>query len=130
LPSGSRVGSVGEFRGEVDVTGGSGSLEGASNLTCAVCDAAASAIVECDAQVILIRYGAGLALAPLRHVARWRELSAVEQAALAARIGTAQALLEKEGTTARLTLVETGSHVHLRLDPPLVAAGPLPGMPP
>lgn len=112
------------------MTGGSGvPAGGASNPACAVCDAAASAIVECDAQVILIRHGAGLALAPRRHVARWRELSTAEQAALAARIGPAQALLETAGTTARVTLVEAGGHVHLRLDPPLAAPGLLPGMP-
>lgn len=73
--------------------------------------------------------GACLALAPRRHVARWRDLSAPEQAALAARIGPAQALLETADTTARVTLVEAEGHVHLRLDPPLAAPGPLPGMP-
>ena len=111
------------------MTGGSGVLEGAKSPPCALCDAAASAIVECDAHVILIRHGAGLALAPRRHVARWRELSAAEQATLAARIGPAQALLETEGTTARVTLVEMTGHVHVRLDPPLAPPGPLPGMP-
>jgi len=94
---------LGEFRGEEDVTGGSGvPAQGASNPGCAVCDAAAGVIVECDAEVILIRHGAGLALAPRRHVARWRELSTTEQAALAVRIGAAQALLETAGTTVRV----------------------------
>lgn len=111
------------------MTGGSGVLEGAKSPPCALCDAAASAIIECDAHVILIRHGAGLTLAPRRHVARWRELSAAEQATLAARIGPAQALLETEGTTARVTLVELTGHVHLRLDPPLAPPGPLPGVP-
>jgi len=96
---------------------------------CALCDAPASAIVECDAQVILTRQGAGLVLAPRRHVARWRDLSPSEQAALGARIGPAQTLLETADTAARVTLVETGDHVHLRIDPPLAAPGPLPGMP-
>jgi superfamily II DNA or RNA helicase/HKD family nuclease len=85
--------------------------------------------LECDAHVILITHGAGLSLASRRHVARWRDLSAAEQAALASRIGHAQARLETENTEARVTLVEAGGHVHLRLDPPLAAHGPLPGMP-
>jgi superfamily II DNA or RNA helicase/HKD family nuclease len=96
---------------------------------CALCDARASALVEGDAQVILIRKGAGLVLAPRRHAARWRALSASEQATLGARIGHAQALLETADTAARVTLVETSGHVHLRIDPPVVAHGPLPGMP-
>ena len=96
---------------------------------CALCDAPASAIVECDVQVILTRHGAGLVLAPRRHVARWRDLSPSEHAALGARIGPAQTLLETADTAARVTLVETGGHVHLRIDPPLAAPGPLPGMP-
>lgn len=111
------------------MTGGSGFPEGSNTPPCAVCDAAASAVVECDAEVILIRHGAGLALAPRRHVVRWRALSAAEQAALAARIGPAQALLETEGTKAQVTLIEADGHVHLRLDPPFAAPGPLPGMP-
>jgi HKD family nuclease len=88
-----------------------------------------SAIVECDAQVLLLRRGAGLVLAPRRHVALWRELSEHEQAALGAKIGLAQTLLETAGTTARVTLVETGDHVHLRIDPPRATSGPLPGVP-
>lgn len=96
---------------------------------CALCDAPASAIVECDAQTLLIRQGAGLVLAPRRHIARWRDLSAAEQAALGTRIGPAQTLLETSDSTARVTLVEIGGHVHLRIDPPLAAPGPLPGMP-
>lgn len=97
--------------------------------SCDICDAAASAVVECDAEVILIRRGTGLALSPRRHVARWRDLSAHEQAALAARIGPAQALLERADATARVSLVETSGHVHMRLDPPTAAPGPLPGLP-
>jgi superfamily II DNA or RNA helicase/HKD family nuclease len=120
---------VGEFSGKEDVTRGLGGPEGSGDAPCTICDAAANAIVECDAQVILIRHGVGLALAPRRHVARWRQLSAAEQAALAARIGPAQALLETADAAARVTLVETSGHVHLRLDPPLVAPGFLPGMP-
>ena len=129
MPPGSRVGNVGEFSGDEDVTGGSVALNGSEDSRCILCDAAAGAIVECDAQVILIRYGAGLALAPRRHVARWRDTSTAEQAALAARIGAAQEVLEAAGPTARVTLVETGGHVHLRIDPPLATPGPLPGMP-
>lgn len=85
--------------------------------------------MECDAQVILIRQGAGLVLAPRHHVFRWRDLKAAEQAALAARIGQAQALLETANAAARVTLIESSGHVHLRLDPPLATTGPLPGMP-
>ena len=103
--------------------------EGSGDGPCPFCDAAASVIVECDAHVILVRRGAGLALAPRRHVRRWRDLSDAEQAALATRIAAAQARLETEGATAGVTLVERDGHVHLRLDPPLAAPGPLPGMP-
>ncbi len=109
--------------------GGSDAEDGPRDGPCALCDAAASAIVECDTQVILIRLGAGLALAPRRHVARWRELSARDQATLASRIGPAQALLETVDAKARVTLIETGGHVHFRLDPPVAAPGHLPGMP-
>lgn len=109
--------------------GGSGAEDWPQDGPCALCDVPASAIVECDAQIILIRQGAGLVLAPRRHVARWRDLSAPEQGALGARIGPAQTLLETTDATARVTLVEAGGHVHLRIDPPLAAPGPLPGMP-
>ena len=111
------------------MTGGSGVSEGSVDGPCVLCDAATSVIVECDTQVILIRHRAGLVLAPRRHAARWRELTPVEQAALATKIGPTQALLETTDTTARVTLVETGGHVHLRLDPPLAPPSPLPGMP-
>ena len=109
--------------------GGSGAVTCRQVGPCALCDAPASAIAECDAQIILIRRGAGLVLAPRRHAARWRDLSAPEQGALGARIGPAQTLLETAETTARVTLVEADGHVHLRIDPPPAAAGPLPGMP-
>jgi len=109
--------------------GGSGAKGWPNDGPCALCDAPASAIVECDALVLLIRQGAGLILAPRRPVARWRELSLPEQTALGARIGPAQTLLETADTTASVTLIETGGHVHLRIDPPLAAPGPLPGMP-
>jgi HKD family nuclease len=120
---------MGECSGEKDVRVRSCAEDGPRDGHCDICDAAASVVVECDAQVTLISRGTGLALAPRRHVVRWRELSAPEQAALAARIGTAQALLETAEASARVTLVETGSHVHLCLDPPVAAPGPLPGMP-
>jgi len=109
--------------------GGSGAEDWPHPGPCALCDAPASAIVECNAQLILIRQGAGLVLAPRRHVARWRDLSNPEQAALGARIGPTQTLLEPADTTARVTLVEAGGHVHLRVDPPPAVPGPLPGMP-
>lgn len=96
---------------------------------CAICDAPTSAIVECDAQAVLMRSGAGLMLAPRRHVARWRDLEGAEQAALAARIGAAQALLERGAALAGVRLIEDGGHLHLRLDPPHAAPGPLPGAP-
>ncbi len=96
---------------------------------CALCDAKASIIVECGTLIILLRLGAGLILAPRRHVARWRDLSGSEQAALGASIGSAQTRLETAETTARVTLIETGGHLHLRIDPPIIVPGPLPGMP-
>ena len=109
--------------------GASGSENLLQDSLCPTCAAPVSAIVECDAQVLLVRRGAGLVLAPRRHVALWRELSAHEQAALGAKIGLAQTLLETADTAARVTLVETGDHVHLRIDPPRSTAGPLPGVP-
>ncbi len=111
------------------MTVGTDAEDGPHGTPCAICDAAAGVVVECDSHVILIRRGAGLALAPRRHVARWRDLPSPEQAALAARIGPAQALLETSDATARVALVETGGHVHLRFDPPVATSGPLPGMP-
>ena len=96
---------------------------------CAICSAAASAVVACDATVILIRHGSRLALAPRRHVARWRDLSADERAALGEQLAPAQAQLERSGTVAPVTLVEDGAHVHFRIEAPLRAAGPLPGLP-
>jgi HKD family nuclease len=109
--------------------GASGSENLPHDGLCPNCAAPVSAIVECDAQVLLVRRGAGLVLAPRRHVALWRELSGHEQAALGAKIGLAQTLLETADTTARVTLVETGDHVHLRIDPPRATSGPLPGVP-
>ena len=109
--------------------GASGSENLLQDSLCPTCAAPVSAIVECDAQVLLVRRGAGLVLAPRRHAALWRELSAHEQAALGAKIGLAQTLLETADTAARVTLVETGDHVHLRIDPPRSTAGPLPGVP-
>jgi superfamily II DNA or RNA helicase len=109
--------------------GASGSKNLPHDGLCPTCAAPVSDIVECDAQVLLVRRGTGLVLAPRRHVALWRELSAQEQAALGTKIGFAQTLLETADTTARVTLVETGDHVHLRIDPPRTTAGPLPGVP-
>jgi superfamily II DNA or RNA helicase len=96
---------------------------------CAFCDAAAEAIVDRDEHTVVIRMAAGLCLAPRRHVARWRDLSASEQAAIASRIGTAQTLLEAGDAMAPVTLVETGAHVHLRVDQPRAPLPPLLDLP-
>lgn len=96
---------------------------------CPFCDAPAGIILDRGENCILIRQGAGLCLASQRHVARWRDLSEGEQAALAAQIGPAQALLEKADAAAPVTLVETGEHVYLRIECPLPVDGPLPGTP-
>lgn len=96
---------------------------------CPFCDAPAAAVVECDAQVMLVRQGAALALAPRRHVPRWRDLSSDEQAALAAHIAPTQDRLEHTGAISPVKLVETGPHLHLRLAPPVATPGPLPGLP-
>lgn len=96
---------------------------------CLICHTEFSSVVECDAQIILIRQGTSLFLAPRRHVARWRDLSPSEQAALAGRIGSAQALLETAGATANVRLIEMDGHVYLRLDPPVAEKGHLPGLP-
>nr|WP_254444657.1 DUF3427 domain-containing protein [Ruegeria arenilitoris] len=86
-------------------------------------------VVECDAQVILIRYGSGLFLAPRRHVKRWRDLSEAEQTALMARITPAQKLLETDEALASVALVETEPHFHLQLETSSAAASPIPGTP-
>ena len=86
-------------------------------------------VVECDAQVILIRKGAGLILAPRRHVKRWRNLSEAEQTALMTRIAPTQAMLETNGALAPTTFVETEPHFHLRIETPAIATGPIPGAP-
>lgn len=119
------VGDMGDHGGEEGMTGTGRPNQG----SCAICDTPAGAILECDALATLIRRGAGLCLAPRRHATRWRDLSPSEQAALATRIGPAQARLENADATASVTLVETDGHVHLRLDPPPAPAGPLPGQP-
>lgn len=102
---------------------------GCRRASCALCDAGLGTIVECDAQIILIRRHASLFLAPRRHVVRWRDLSSAEHAALASRIGQAQAMLEKTEASAPVALVETDGHVHFRIDPPLTLPGPLRGLP-
>ncbi|WP_457088086.1 DEAD/DEAH box helicase family protein [Marinovum sp. KMM 9879] len=86
-------------------------------------------LVECDAQVILLRMGAGLILAPRRHVTRWRDLSEAEQSALMMRIAPAQALMETDGSLAQTTFVETEPHFHFRLERPPISTGPIPGAP-
>ena len=76
LPPGSGVGNVGECGREQGLIVGSGfRAQGSSHPACTVCDVTASAIVECAAKVIVIRQGAGLALATRRHVVYWRALS-------------------------------------------------------
>lgn len=86
-------------------------------------------VVECDAQVILIRKGAGLILAPRRHVKRWRDLSEAEQTVLMTRIAPTQAMLETDGALAPTTFVETEPHFHLRIETPAIATAPIPGAP-
>ena len=86
-------------------------------------------VVECDTRVILIRDGAGLILAPRRHVKRWRDLDGDEQSALMARITPAQTVLETDGVTASVALIESGPHFYFRLDVPASVTGPIPGAP-
>ena len=87
------------------------------------------AVVECDAQVILIRDGASLLLAPRRHVKRWRDLNPEEQAAIGKRIAAAQSLLEHGDRFASVTMQETWPHLHLRVEPPTASVSPIPGAP-
>lgn len=97
---------------------------------CPICDAPMRLVVTCDAQCMVIRNGAGLLLAPRSHVARWRDLSPGDQAALAARIGATQDLLAPGDAVVPVTLIEGETHVHFRLDPPPRARpDPLPGLP-
>ncbi len=86
-------------------------------------------VVECDAQVILIRNSAGFVLAPRRHVKRWRHLSEEEQTALIARITAAQKLLETGEVLAPVSFVETEPHFHLRIEAPSVTATLIPDAP-
>jgi superfamily II DNA or RNA helicase len=86
-------------------------------------------VVECDAQVILIRNGSGFVLAPRRHVKRWRDLSEAEQTTLMSRITHAQRLLETDEALAPVALVETEPHFHLQLNAPSAAASQIPGAP-
>ncbi len=86
-------------------------------------------VVECDAQVILIRNSAGFVLAPRRHVKRWRDLSEKEQTALIARVTAAQKLLENGKALAPVSLVETEPHFHLRIEAPAVTATLIPDAP-
>ncbi len=86
-------------------------------------------VVECDAQVILIRSGAGFVLAPRRHVKRWRDLTEEEQTALIARITAAQKLLETGEVLAPVSFVETEPHFHLRIEAPAVTATLIPDAP-
>jgi superfamily II DNA or RNA helicase/HKD family nuclease len=90
---------------------------------CIFCDAASDDIVECDANVILVRRDSRLYLAPRRHIERWRDLSGTEQSALALRIGNAQELFNNPNAPVPVRLDETGCHVHLVLDPPRVSLG-------
>ena len=90
---------------------------------CIFCDAASDDIVECDANVILVRRDSRLYLAPRRHIERWRDLSGTEQTALALRIGNAQELFNNPNAPVPVRLDETGCHVHLVLDPPRVSLG-------
>lgn len=96
---------------------------------CILCDAALGDIVECDAQVILVRRDKLLLLAPRRHAARWRDLSAAEQTAVALRIAAAQEQLGLTDVPVPVRMVETTGHMHLVLGPPLVSLGPLLDLP-
>lgn len=98
-------------------------------LLCTCCAPAIELVVECDAKAILIRNGAGLILAPRRHVKRWRELDGEEQTALMDRISPAQGLLEASDFPAPVSLIESGPHLHLRIDRPAETKGPIPGAP-
>lgn len=86
-------------------------------------------VIEYDTQVILIRNGGGLVLAPRRHVKRWRDLTEAEQIALMARVTPAQKLLETDEGQAPVALIETEPHFHLLLEAPATAIGPIPGAP-
>lgn len=90
---------------------------------CLLCDATPDDIIECDANVILVRRDSRLHLAPRRHVVRWRDLSGTEQTALALQIGSAQELFNNPNAPVPVRLDETGGHVHLVLDPPRVSLG-------
>lgn len=96
---------------------------------CILCNAALGNIVECDAQVILVRRDNLLHLAPRRHAARWRDLSTAEQTAVALRIGSAQEQLGLLDAPVPVRMVETTGHVHLVLGPPSVSLGPLLDLP-
>ncbi|WP_245965163.1 DUF3427 domain-containing protein [Paenirhodobacter hankyongi] len=97
---------------------------------CPICDAPMRRVVACEAQSMVIQNGAGLLLAPRLHVARWRDLSPGDQAAVAARIGATQDLLASGEAVVPVTLIEGENHVHFRLDPPPCARpDPLPGLP-
>jgi hypothetical protein len=88
-----------------------------------------------DAATIIVRGRDAVLLAPRRHVARWRDLTAQEQGALTARIAETQAIAEAEvDGPAGFTFVETGAHLHLEIGArpacadlvggPLLIAGP------
>lgn len=100
-----------------------------SSTACPLCDAPASALLHCDASTMLMQSGVSLALAPRRHVQRWRDLDLAEQRALVACIEAAQIRLETHGGVASVSMVETSAHLHFRIDPPQSKPGPLPGLP-
>ncbi len=96
--------------------------------TCEICNAKAMDIHHCDGDVLVLRRPFGILIAPRRHVSRWRELTAPEQAALTGWIAPAQ---EVFGADARPEVIfaEDGPHVHLRILKPPVGNGLLPGLP-
>ena len=109
-------------------------VESDSSLPCPICDAPAAKILGRDEHTVLVKHGAGLRLAPHRHVMRWRDLTGDEQMALTARIASAQDWLEGQlengGGISRVMLFEkTGAHLHLRVDPPLDATISTPSLP-
>jgi superfamily II DNA or RNA helicase/HKD family nuclease len=82
---------------------------------CPLCAPAFADVLVLDDLTILLRGGEALALAPRRHVARWRDLDPAERAALAERIGPAQARAEVGAQPAGVWLDETADHVCLRI---------------
>lgn len=95
---------------------------------CEICSAVATDIHHCDDEVIVLHRPYGIVIASRRHVARWRDLTSSEQAALTAWISPAQA---EYGLNAapEVIFAEYGPHMHLRVLQPKAELGLLPGLP-